>query len=206
MLPLTKSLALAAGLTLFSPAAAVKHLFIFGDSYTASGFSASGALPSASGNPIGNPALPGNGFSGGASWPVVLVTQLNTSSTLLYNFAVGGATVDTALVEPPGQGIPSFVEQVTQWDTKVRSRVQGWNGENTLAGAFFGINDILQKYWKGQDAPLAQMVERFVGQFEIMYARGVRNFFVITVPRKSIFVSLFCFKLRLELLNLKLKK
>lgn len=186
MLSLTKSLALAS-LTLFCPASAVKHLFIFGDSYTASGFSASGALPSALGNPIGNPALPGSGFSGGASWPVVLVTQLNTSSTLLYNFAVGGATVDTALVEPPGQGIPSFVEQVTQWDTKVRSRVQGWNGENTLAGAFFGINDILQKYWKGQDAPLPQMVERFVGQFEIMYARGVRNFFVITVPRESFY-------------------
>ncbi|KAK4168475.1 SGNH hydrolase-type esterase domain-containing protein [Cladorrhinum sp. PSN259] len=185
MLSLTKSLALAS-LALWCPTLAqssqgTKHLFIFGDSYTATGFSSTGALPSTS-NPIGNPALPGSGFSGGASWPVYLVTTLNTSSTFLYNFAVGGATVDTALVEPPGQGIPSFVEQATQWDTRIKTRAQGWNGQNTLAGAFFGINDILQKYWKGQDAPLAAMVERYFGQFEKLYAGGVRNFFIIAVP------------------------
>ncbi|KAK3998107.1 SGNH hydrolase-type esterase domain-containing protein [Cladorrhinum sp. PSN332] len=189
MFSLTKSLSIAV-LALCSPAlgqssggsSGTKHLFIFGDSYTATGFSSTGSLPSSSGNPIGNPALPGSTFSGGASWPVYLVTTLNTSSTLLYNFAVGGATVDTALVEPPGQGIPSFVEQVTQWDTRIRNRAPGWNGENTLAGAFFGINDILQKYWKGQDAPLTAMAERFIGQFERLYIGGVRTFFVITVP------------------------
>ncbi|KAK4228717.1 GDSL lipase/esterase [Podospora fimiseda] len=183
MLTIPKSLAVAA-LALCSPAlgqTGTKHLFIFGDSYTASGFSSTGALPSPA-NPIGNPAPPGSGFSGGASWPVQLVTDLNTSTTYLYNFAVGGATVDTALVEPPGQGIPSFIEQVTQWDRNVKNRAQGWNRENTLAGAFFGINDILQKYWKGQDAPLTAMADRFIGQFDRLYAAGVRNFFVITVP------------------------
>src|SRR4051812_19267316 len=91
-----------------------KYLFIFGDSYTATGFNPSGAKPSPA-NPIGNPALPGSTFSGGWDWPGYLVTAFNTSQTLAYNFAVGGATVDSNLVAPPGNGILSFVEQIGRW-------------------------------------------------------------------------------------------
>ena len=161
-----------------------KYLFIFGDSYTATGFNPSGAKPSAA-NPIGNPALPGSTFSGGYDWPGYLVTAFNTSQTLLYNYAVGGATVDSSLVAPPGNGIKSFVEQTAQWKSGVASKPSyaPWTSENTLAGAFFGINDILQKYWKNQDAPVLQMVDRYFQQFQTMYAAGVRNFFIITVPR-----------------------
>jgi len=166
--------------------AGTKYLFIFGDSYTATGFNPSGNKPSAS-NPIGNPALPGSTFSGGYSWPGYLATSFNTSQTLIYNYAVGGATVDSNLVTPPGNGIPSFVEQTSQWKNGVASKpaYAPWTSENALAGAFFGINDILQKYWKGQDAPVSQMVDRYFQQFQTLYAAGVRNFFIITVPRMS---------------------
>ncbi|KAK1752706.1 hypothetical protein QBC47DRAFT_328038 [Echria macrotheca] len=161
-----------------------KYLFIFGDSYTATGFNPSGAKPSPA-NPIGNPALPGSTFSGGWDWPGYLVTAFNTSQTLAYNFAVGGATVDSNLVAPPGSGIPSFVEQIGRWQgvgLPSRPAFAPWTAENTLAGAFFGINDILQKYWQGQDAPLGQMVERYFQQFQTLYSAGVRNFFIMTVP------------------------
>ncbi|KAK4156091.1 carbohydrate esterase [Chaetomidium leptoderma] len=160
-----------------------KYLFIFGDSYTATGFNPSGTKPSSS-NPIGNPALPGSTFSGGYDWPGYLVTAFNTSQTLLYNFAVGGATIDSNLVAPPGNGIPSFVEQMGQWENSVGSKPSyaPWTSDNTLAGAFFGINDILGKFWDNQDPPVSQMVDRFIGQFQTLYASGVRNFFFVTVP------------------------
>ncbi|KAK3314304.1 GDSL lipase/esterase [Apodospora peruviana] len=160
-----------------------KYLFIFGDSYTATGFNPSGTKPS-SANPIGNPALPGSTFSGGYDWPGYLVTSFNTSQTLLYNYAVGGATVDSNLVAPPGNGIKSFVEQTAQWKSGVGTKPSyaPWTSDNTLAGAFFGINDVLQKYWKNQDAPVTQMVDRYFENFQTLYAGGVRNFFFITVP------------------------
>ncbi|KAK4184756.1 GDSL lipase/esterase [Podospora australis] len=191
MSQLKKSIVLAAGV-LASLAAAqatsVKYLFIFGDSYTATGFNANGAKPSAA-NPIGNPTLPGSTFSGGYSWPGFLVTPAfrpASQTTLLYNYAVGGATVDSAVVAPPGNGIPSFVEQVSQWRSGAGTKPSYalWNSENALAGAFFGINDITQSYWRGgtQDAPVARMVDRYFEQFQILYNGGVRNFFLITVP------------------------
>lgn len=159
-----------------------------GDSYTATGFNPSGNKPSAS-NPIGNPNLPGSTFSGGWDWPGYLVTSFNTSQTLLYNYAVGGATVDSNLVAPPGSGIKSFVEQTAQWKSGAASKPSyaPWTSENTLAGAFFGINDILQSHWRNAETPLSKMVDRYFEQFQTMYAAGVRNFFLVTVPRRSPF-------------------
>ncbi len=176
--------------TLSSLAAAqtgTKYLFIFGDSYTATGFNPSGTKPSAA-NPIGNPALPGSTFSGGYDWPGYLVTAFNTSHTLLYNYAVGGATIDSNLVAPPGNGIRSFVEQTAQWKSGAGTNPSyaPWTADNTLAGAFFGINDVTQSYWRNNDLPVAQMVDRFFQQFQTLYSGGVRNFFIITVPRTLI--------------------
>lgn len=61
-----------------SNASGTKYLFIFGDSYTATGFDINGAKPTTS-NPIGNPDLPGWTSSGGLNWPGYLATEFNTS-------------------------------------------------------------------------------------------------------------------------------
>ncbi|KAK4447387.1 carbohydrate esterase family 16 protein [Podospora aff. communis PSN243] len=182
-LTLLTSLALTTASPVTPRSTTPKYLFIFGDSYTATGFNPSSTKPSAS-NPLGNPPLPGSTFSGSHSWPGFLATSFNTSLTLTYNYAVGGATVDSAVVAPPGNGIPSFVEQTNSWRSGAGTKPSyaPWSGENALAGAFFGINDILQSYWRGGDAPVSRMADRYFAQFEAMYALGVRNFFVLTVP------------------------
>ncbi|KAI0479389.1 carbohydrate-binding module family 1 [Xylariaceae sp. FL0804] len=156
-----------------------------GDSYTAtngySGFDASGTHPSAS-NPIGNPALPGDTFVGGAGWVADLVTGLNTSLTLAYNFAVGGATVDESIVT--GSTQIDFVTQVETWvaDLAGMPSWAPWTSADSIAGAFFGINDLLGEYWNGLTPPYATIVDKYMDEFQILYDAGVRNFFVVEVP------------------------
>ena len=70
-----------------------------GDSYTTTGFNASGPQPSPS-NPLGNPDYLGHTSSNGPNWIDYLTTKYNHTLLLTYNLAFGGATVDSALVEP----------------------------------------------------------------------------------------------------------
>ncbi|KAI1867382.1 uncharacterized protein JN550_007113 [Neoarthrinium moseri] len=164
-----------------------KYIFIFGDSYTAtnsfSGFNPNGAHPSSS-NPIGNPALPGSTFSGGYNWVGYLLTKYNTSLTLGYNFAVGGATVDKSIVK--GSTTTDFVTQVTQWQNNLANKPSWspWTSDNAIAGAFFGINDLLGEYWDGKTPPYSTIISKYMTEFQLLYNAGVRNFFVVTVPRK----------------------
>src|SRR5690242_18177297 len=77
----------------------VKHFFVFGDSYTQTGFNPNSTQPSLS-NPFGNPPYPGWTSSNGPNWVGFLTTTYNASKLLTYNLAYGGATVDSALVTP----------------------------------------------------------------------------------------------------------
>ncbi|KAI8631271.1 carbohydrate-binding module family 1 [Xylariaceae sp. FL1651] len=162
-----------------------KYMFIFGDSYTATngfnGFNANGAHPSAS-NPIGNPSLPGSTFSGGYNWVGDVLTKYKTSTTLGYNFAVGGATVDNTIVK--GSTSSDLVTQVQSWSSAVGSKPSWapWAGDNAIAGGFFGINDIFNQFWDNATPPYASLAKRYMDEYQILYNAGVRNFFVITVP------------------------
>ncbi|KAI0020471.1 GDSL lipase/esterase [Xylariomycetidae sp. FL0641] len=164
---------------------AQQYMFIFGDSYTAtnsySGFTPSAGWPSES-NPIGNPALPGSTFSGGANWVGDLLTDYATTTTLGYNFAVGGATVDNSIVE--GSTSTDFVTQVQAWSQYLATPPSEapWTADTAIAGAFFGINDLLGAYWAGQTPPYSEIVSQYMAQFQTLYDAGVRNFFVMTVP------------------------
>ncbi|KAI3023506.1 CAZyme family CE16 [Aspergillus niger] len=73
------------------------YFFTFGDSYSQTGFSASGTQPSAS-NPMGNPDLGIGTTTNGPNWIGYLTTTENASLVLSYNLAAGGATIDNALV------------------------------------------------------------------------------------------------------------
>ena len=100
--------------------------------------------------------------------------------------------MDSNLVAPPGNGIKSFAEQTAQWKSGAASKPSyaPWTSDNTIAGAFFGINDILQSFWRNSDPPLSKMVDRYFEQFSALYAAGVRNFFIVTVPRRFFLVPL----------------
>jgi hypothetical protein len=158
-----------------------------GDSYTATngfnGFNANGAHPSES-NPIGNPALPGSTFSGGYNWVGDVLAKYKTSTTLGYNFAVGGATVDNTIVK--GSTSSDLVTQVRSWSSTVGGKPSWapWAGDNAIAGGFFGINDIFNQFWDNKTPPYASLAQRYMDEYQILYNAGVRNFFVITVPRE----------------------
>ncbi|KAI0396818.1 carbohydrate-binding module family 1 [Xylariaceae sp. FL0594] len=162
-----------------------KYMFIFGDSYTATngfnGFNANGAHPSAS-NPIGNPALPGSTFSGGYNWVGDVLTKYKTSTTLGYNFAVGGATVDNSIVK--GSTSSDLVTQVGSWSGSLSSKPSWapWASGNAIAGGFFGINDIFNQFWDNKTPPYTSLAQRYMSQYQVLYNAGVRNFFLITVP------------------------
>jgi phospholipase/lecithinase/hemolysin len=115
-----------------------------------------------------------------------LATVFNTSQTLIYNYAVAGATVDNNIVAAQGN-IPSFVQQTSTFTSGVAKHPSGtsWTATNSIAGSFFGINDLLNPFWKGSTAPVSQLADRYFQELQAIYNAGVRNFFVMTVPRKQ---------------------
>ena len=113
-----------------------------GDSYTQTGFEIGGTAPRA-GNPFGNPAYPGYTTAGGENWLDYVVTKLNKSSILIYNFAYGGATIDANLVKPYTPSVRSMTDQVgifLNWNNGAGKGL--WNSNNTMFSVWIGINDI----------------------------------------------------------------
>ena len=107
--------------------------------YTQTGFNASSTQPSI-GNPFGNPPYPGWTSCGSTvpNWIDLAVVTYNSSVKFAYNLAAGGATIDTALVPPYQSGIPSLIDQVTQFQNayttngKPGGQLSSWTGANSL--------------------------------------------------------------------------
>ncbi|KAJ4492399.1 hypothetical protein C8R41DRAFT_724351, partial [Lentinula lateritia] len=89
-------------------ASAQNYWFSFGDSYTQTGFVTNDTLP-APGNPLGNPVYPGY------NWLDFGTTTYNNSLVLTYNYAYGGATIDSSLVAPFEPTVLSVTDQVNQF-------------------------------------------------------------------------------------------
>lgn len=121
-----------------------------GDSYSQTGFNASGTLPSI-GNPLGNPPYPGGTAVGGANWVDLLTTTNNNSLILTYNFAWGGATIDSRLVQS-GQGV-TLTDDVNTFRKKFANKPAStpWKPQNALFSFWIGINDIGYSYYRDGD-------------------------------------------------------
>jgi hypothetical protein len=161
-----------------------KYLFVFGDSYSATGFNVYGAKPCRA-NPLGNPDLPGLTSSGGLNWPGYLVTEFNTSMTYAYILAVGGATVDNSIVPSV---VPSVSDQVMLWTQHLgpKPAYAPWTAERALFAVWIGVNDIGNTFFlPGEEARLNQDLDRLFVLLGALYASGGRNFAVLNVPRKS---------------------
>ncbi|KAJ9149472.1 Carbohydrate esterase family 16 protein [Pleurostoma richardsiae] len=161
-----------------------KYLITFGDSYSQTGFDVTSTKPSAA-NPLGNPTLPGWTASGGLNWVGFLVSQLNTSLTLSYNFAYGGATTDASLVQPYTSTVLSFVDQVSQFSSSIASHPSyaPWTAANTLVGVWMGVNDVGNSYWLANETTLlGQIMDRYFEQLQILYDAGARDFVLLSVP------------------------
>ncbi|KAH8660175.1 carbohydrate esterase family 16 protein [Xylariales sp. PMI_506] len=168
------------------------NLFVFGDSYSTLHFSVSGTQPNAS-NPIGNPAFPGSTTSGGPNWVSDVTAVDNSSLVLSYDFAVAGATVDDDLVMAYLTTVPSFVQQVAEFEkyydlstgvyTSASAPSVQWSSNDTLFAAFFGINDIVNGYvFPNWTTTRPQVVDQYFAQAALLHSYGATNFVFFTIP------------------------
>lgn len=145
-----------------------------------------GAKPSPD-NPLGNPPLPGWTASGGLNWVGFLVSQLNRSALLSYNFAYGGATTNASLVAPWQPTVLSLIDQVAQFSGSIADKPDyaPWTADDALFGVWMGVNDVGNSWWLEEyDALVQSIMDSYFGQLQILYDAGARNFVLLSVPRK----------------------
>jgi phospholipase/lecithinase/hemolysin len=162
----------------------VKHLFVFGDSYTQTGFNVTSTQPSSS-NPFGNPPYPGWTSSNGPNWVGFLTTTYNASTLLTYNMAYGGATVDSALVTPYAPTVISIKNQVrTEFLPTYGSHPASvpWTSESSLFAFFIGINDVGNSWWLNNNTLYDTIFSTYASLLSDVYATGARNFLFLSVP------------------------
>ncbi|KAH9864134.1 hypothetical protein J1614_010068 [Plenodomus biglobosus] len=162
----------------------VKQLFVFGDSYTQTGFDVNGTQPNAA-NPFGNPTYPGWTSSNGPNWIGFLTTTYNASSLLTYNMAYGGATVDSALVTPYAPTVLSLKDQVeSEFLPKygIHDPSTPWSSASSLFAFFIGINDVGNSWWLNNSSLYDAIFAEYEGLVDDVYATGARNFLFLSTP------------------------
>ncbi|KAI1827067.1 hypothetical protein F4861DRAFT_536544 [Xylaria intraflava] len=117
-----------------------------------------------------------------------LTFEYNASTLLTYNFAYGGATVDSDLVPPYEPTVVSVKEQVESEFipsyTGSSSKVE-WSGDDSIFAVWIGINDIGNSYYNGQNATDALNDQIFGVLSDLadqIYDAGGRNYVFINVP------------------------
>ncbi|KAE9366829.1 carbohydrate esterase family 16 protein [Stipitochalara longipes BDJ] len=160
-----------------------KYLVSFGDSYSQTGFSITGAKPSTS-NPIGNPAFPGYTTTNGNNWITYLLHPSTASTLLSYNFASGGATTDASLVKPFQSTVLSLIDQVSLFTTHLSPLPSSsLTATNTLFAIWIGVNDVGNAFGNANWGTLSQtIVSQYLSQVQKLYSSGARNFLFLTVP------------------------
>ncbi|KAH7002512.1 hypothetical protein EDB80DRAFT_615872, partial [Ilyonectria destructans] len=186
MMPKFLALAIASALlqTPVLAASTPKYLFTFGDSYSQTGFNINGEAPSAS-NPLGNPPLPGWTASGGINWVGSLATEFNTSVTLAYNFAYGGATVDADIVVPYIDTVVCMDDQVKIFLDFIDKQPKNvpWTKSNALVGVWIGVNDVGNSYYRENSTDILKRdVARYFELLQKLYDAGLRKFALLSVP------------------------
>ena len=127
-------------------------------------------------------------MSGGLSWPGFLATELNTTLTLTYNFAVVYATVDNAIIPAMVGGVPSISDQVDTWTKNLAPKPSyaPWTSENSLFAVYVGTNDVGNTYNKEDyKAQLNKSLDRLFVLLGSLYSSGARSFALLSVPRMS---------------------
>ncbi|KAI1073384.1 carbohydrate esterase family 16 protein [Whalleya microplaca] len=169
----------------------IKYAFIFGDSYTQTGFDYTLSPPSTS-NPFGNPEYPGWTSSNGPNWVGYLTVKYNASLLQTYNLAYGGATVDSDLVTPYLPTVVSVKQQVLEQfipgysgDSPSAPSAPEWSGADSVFAFWIGINDVGNTYGSGEEAwdiLYAKIFDVYSGLVDELYLSGARNFVFINVP------------------------
>ncbi|RAH64319.1 SGNH/GDSL hydrolase family protein [Aspergillus aculeatinus CBS 121060] len=160
------------------------YFFTFGDSYSQTGFSASGTQPSAAA-PMGNPDLGIGTTTNGPNYIGYLTTQENASLVLNYNLAAGGATIDNALV-PAYPGDLAAQLRLFQAVYSDKPASAPWTSRDAVFGIWIGINDIGNAYASTDAASYTpRLIARLKQQVAQIYAAGGRRFLFLNVPPTS---------------------
>ncbi|KAJ7346254.1 fungal cellulose binding domain-containing protein [Mycena albidolilacea] len=161
---------------------AITYWFPFGDSYTTTGFDPNDTLPSV-GNPLGNPAFPGETGGGGENFVGFDTTVYNRSLILTYDYAVGGAVIDPTLVSPITLSLPDGVDEFLVGAGK-KPATAPWTSENALFSVWIGINDIGNTFYLGGDRAAFSdtLLDAYFVQVQRLVEAGGRNFLFINVP------------------------
>ncbi|KAH6892632.1 hypothetical protein B0T10DRAFT_511329 [Thelonectria olida] len=161
-----------------------KYLITFGDSFTRTRFNVTRGRPTPA-NPMGNPAFPGVSTSGGMNWVSSLAAELNTSLTLSYNFAQGGATVDARIVPPHSGRVNCLADQVGQFLKSIATRpeIAPWTRSNALVGVWIGLNDVsINCERTNSTAIYPKSIARCFELLQLLYYVGIRKFVLLTAP------------------------
>ncbi|EJD52433.1 hypothetical protein AURDEDRAFT_55487 [Auricularia subglabra TFB-10046 SS5] len=147
----------------------IQQIFIFGDSYSAVGYSSTQPHPTPK-DPIGLP-LPGVTWTekGGHNWVGYLLTTFVRSAhkPLVYCYAVGGDKVD---------GLRNQVERHFLRSAGAKPDWAPWTARSALFISWVGINDL------GWGLKPQDQLEKLFALQEQLYAVGARNFVFIDVP------------------------
>ncbi|KAF9524984.1 hypothetical protein CPB83DRAFT_860362 [Crepidotus variabilis] len=159
------------------------YWFSFGASSCQTGFNSTDTLPNEA-NPIGNPAFPGNTYSGGINWVGYLTSIYNNSVIFTYNYAIGGATINRTLVDP-GPGRKTLTEQVDEFLSEAGTEPSAtpWTSENALFSVYMGINDLQETYDLSGDRGAFSdlLLESYFAQAQRLYDIGARNFLLFNI-------------------------
>ncbi|BGO95957.1 hypothetical protein NBRC10512_005459 [Rhodotorula toruloides] len=162
----------------------IDTVFVFGDSYSETGFD-----PSKGFDPLAQPAKT---TSAGPSWPMYFAN--NTISPALFNrtfsFARGGATTSPDRVYPTYPNI-STGSQVDSWEgwfvnatTEGKKARPVWDGRKTLFVVSFGLNDLVIAM--RSKTPLPTILEptfaELMNQTSRLYKSGARQFLFQLIP------------------------
>ncbi|KAK8023145.1 carbohydrate esterase family 16 protein [Apiospora marii] len=137
-------------------------------------------------NPLGNPGYPGYTSSNGPNWVDYLTVKYNASLLQTYNLAVGGATVDSALVKPYKPEVLSVKQQAQDvfLPTYASSSSSQWTGGDSLFAFWIGINDVGNSYWQDDTPTLnRQIFAVYADVVRRLYRdAGARHFLFLNVP------------------------
>ncbi|KAL2855952.1 hypothetical protein BJY01DRAFT_231388 [Aspergillus pseudoustus] len=157
----------------------LESMFVFGDSWSRTGFDTSSTQPSAS-NPLGNPDYPGRTSANGPNWVTYLTTTYNESLLLTYNFGTSGATLDSDLVTSNFDVLDELNELFIPYYATTADGP--WTSASTLFAVWIGVNDINRSYMSDYVALNAQIFAQYRAVLDNLYELGARNFLLLNAP------------------------
>ncbi|KAL8826832.1 MAG: hypothetical protein Q9170_007256, partial [Blastenia crenularia] len=173
----------------------IDKLFVFGASYTTTGFDWLNYPQPSPSTPLGN-TYRGTTLSNGPNFITYLTTTFNASMVETYNFAAAGASVDYIAssnnpyaeheIKYPHNDMFKQVRNdfMTTYTPLLHSQKTPWSGASSLFISFFGINDCLSYYRNdGQiEATTDRIFVQYMARLAQLYDAGARNFLLLNTP------------------------